>query len=352
MRFSVVIPTYNRAHELRETLLSIAKLKVSGPWEVIAVDNNSTDTTRETVLNTARDFPVPLHYVFEPEAGRSAALNAGIKNATGQIIATTDDDVRVEPDWLEQAAAGLDREACDFVGGKVLPIWGGEKPNWLANQGGRHWSVIALQDHGPKPVEFGSRYAPLGVNLAFKRETFELVGLWDTRIGRKAGTLLGQEVREWLLRARGAGLKGVYIPEMIVHHVIPEDRLNKRYFRRWFYWNGISRAMLYQKSPVDMLAPEETALDFSKVPHIMGVPRYLYRAVLRSATGVLRSKLAGREAASFDHELWLCFFLGVWRQRWRDRHKPLGMMQDVPMPLNREAASSDENQQRNPQGGR
>jgi hypothetical protein len=67
---------------------------------------------------------------------------------------------------------------------------------------------------------------------------------------------------------------------------------------------------------------------------------------------MVKSKLAGREAASFDHELWLCFFLGVWRQRWRDRHKPLGVMQDVPMPLNREAANSDENQQRNPQGGR
>ena len=352
MRFSVVIPTYNRADELRETLSSIAKLRVSGPWELIAVDNNSTDNTRETLLNAAKDFPVPLRYVFEAEAGRSAALNAGIKIAKGQIIATTDDDVRVEPDWLEQAAAGLDREACDFVGGKVLPIWRGERPNWLENHGGRHWSVIALQDHGSEPVEFGTRYAPLGVNLAFKNEALELVGLWDTRIGRKAGTLLGQEVREWLLRARGAGLKGMYIPEMVVHHVIPQDRLNKQYFRRWFYWNGVSRAMLYQQSPVDMLAPEETSLDFSKVPHIMGVPRYLYRAVLRSAAGMLTSKLARREAASFDHELWLCFFLGVWQQRWRDRHKPLGVTKDVQMHFNREAASSDENRQRNPQGGR
>ena len=354
MQFSVVIPTYNRAHELRETLSSIAKLKVSGPWEMIAVDNNSTDTTRETILNAAKSFPVPLHYVFEPEAGRSAALNAGIKLATGQIIATTDDDVRVEPDWLDQAAAGLDREACDFVGGKVLPIWGGERPTWLASHGGRHWSVIALQDHGSKPVEFGSKYAPLGVNLAFKREALETVGLWDTRVGRKAGTLLGQEVREWMLRARAAGIKGMYIPEMIVHHVIPQDRLNKRYFRRWFYWNGISRAVLYQESPVDMLSPEETTLDFSKVPHIMGVPRYLYRSVLRSATGMLKAKLAAREEASFDHELWLCFFLGIWRQRWRDRHKPLGVTKDVQMHFDRKATiqNSEENRQRNPQGGR
>src|ERR1700751_4006514 len=157
MRFSVVIPTYNRSHELRETLSSISKLQVSATWEVIVVDNNSSDGTRETILDSAKSFPVPLHYLFEPEAGRSAALNTGIKLAKGEIVATTDDDVRVEPDWLEQAGAGLAREAWDFVGGKGLPIWGGEKPSWLADHSGRHWSVIALQDHGPKPVEFGSR---------------------------------------------------------------------------------------------------------------------------------------------------------------------------------------------------
>lgn len=337
MRFSVIIPTYNRAEELRETLSSIAKLRVSAPWEVIAVDNNSTDRTRETILESAKLFPVPLRYVFEPEAGRSAALNAGIRQAAGKIIATTDDDVRAEPDWLEQADAGLDREACDFVGGKVLPIWEGEKPAWLANQGGRHWSVIALQDHGPKPVEFGARYAPLGVNLAFKKETFETVGLWDTRVGRKAGTLLGQEVREWLMRARAAGLRGMYIPEMIIHHVIPRDRLSKRYFRRWFYWHGVSRAMLYQQSRIDMLSPEETTLDFSTIPHIMGVPRYLYRTLFKTTANMLKSKIAGREAESFDQELWLYFFLGLWRQRWKDRHTPIGVIKDF---------------RTNPQGGR
>ena len=71
--------------------------------------------------------------------------------------------------------------------------------------------------------------------------------------------------------------------------------LNKSYFRRWFYWHGISRAILYQQSRIDMLSPEETRLDFSKVPHIMGVPRYLYREFLRSAAHMAKSKVAGRE---------------------------------------------------------
>ena len=320
VKFSIVIPTHNRASELRQTLASLAKLKVSSPWEVIVVDNNSSDDTCQLVQQAVDTFPAMLRYLFESNVGRSSALNTGIRAANGKIIATTDDDVRVESDWLDQAEQGLEQEKCDFVGGKVLPIWLGPRPAWISNYGGRHWSVIALLDYGPKPVEFGNRYPPLGVNLAFRKHAFERAGLWDSKIGRKAGTLLGQEVREWGMRAREAGLRGMYVPGMVVHHVIPQDRLNKRYFRRWFYWHGVSRAMLYQQRKIDMLAPEETGLDFSKVPHILGVPRYMYRKLLRSAGGILGAKLAGKSGESFDHELWVWFFLGMFRQRWKDRH--------------------------------
>lgn len=321
MQFSVVIPTYNRADELRHTLASLAELKVSGDWELIVVDNNSTDHTRQTVRDASKKFSVKLRYLFEPEPGRSAALNAGIKAAQGSVIATTDDDVYVEPNWLEQAAEGLAKQRCDFVGGKVLPVWGGPRPAWLSDQGGRHWSVIALLDYGSQPLEFGKHRAPLGVNLAFQREAFDRAGLWNTKIGRKAGGLLGQEVREWMLRAREAGLKGMYIPEMVVHHRIPKDRLSKRYFRRWFYWHGVSRAMLFQQHPIDMQAPEETGLDFSKVPLIFGVPRYMYRSLLRSVVAMLKDKIRGKHASSFEHELALWFFIGVIRQRWTDRKR-------------------------------
>ena len=116
---------------------------------------------------------------------------------------------------------------------------------------------------------------PLGVNMAFRREAFDRAGLWDNSVGRRKGTLLGQEVREWMFRARAAGLRGSYAPSMAVRHVIQGDRLNKRYFRRWYYWNGISRALLYRNAWIDMQAPESTDLDFSRVPHILGVPALL-----------------------------------------------------------------------------
>ncbi|MEO6236991.1 MAG: glycosyltransferase family 2 protein [Vicinamibacterales bacterium] len=317
MKYSIVIATYNRAADLQETLGSLARLQPRGQWEAIVVDNNSTDRTRQIVESAAASFPAPLRYVFETEQGRSPALNAGIRLAQGDVIVTTDDDVRVEPDWLDRASGALDRLQCDYVGGRVLPIWGGPRPAWLPNRGGKHWAVIALLDYGPDPIEFGAR-VPLGVNMAFRRSAFERAGLFDPQTGRKAGTLLGQEVREWCIRARAAGVRGFYAPEMVVQHIIPASRLNKAYFRRWFYWRGISRAKLYAKCGLDMEAPERTAIDFKNVPHIFGVPRYLYRKALSSAWTWVTAAVRGDAVASFDNELWVWFFAGIVRQRWME----------------------------------
>jgi glycosyltransferase involved in cell wall biosynthesis len=317
MKYSIVIATYKRAADLRETLSSLATLQPDGPWEVIVVDNNSPDDTRAVVEQAARTFPVELRYLFEREQGRSPALNSGIRAARGEIVATTDDDVRVPADWLNRAAEGLERLHCDYVGGRVLPIWGGPRPVWLPNRGGKQWAVIALLDYGSQPIEFGAR-VPLGVNMAFRRNAFDTAGLFDPNTGRKAGTLLGQEVREWCIRARAAGVRGFYVPDMWLEHIIPADRLCKAYFRRWFYWRGISRAMLYDRAGLDMEAPERTTLDFSKVPHIAGVPRYLYRKALSSAAAWLRETLKRDLVAAFDHEVWLWFFAGIVKQRWAD----------------------------------
>jgi glycosyltransferase involved in cell wall biosynthesis len=317
MKYSVVIATHNRAADLRETLKSLAGLQPDGPWEVIVVDNNSPDNTREVVGDAAPTFPAPLTYLFEREQGRSPALNTGIRAARGEIIVTTDDDVRVAPDWLNRAAEGLERLGCDYVGGRVLPIWGGPRPSWLPDHGGRHWAVIALLDYGPRPIEFGTR-VPLGVNMAFRRGAFDRAGLFDPHTGRRAGTLLGQEVREWCIRARQAGVHGWYVPELALQHIIPASRLRKDYFRRWFYWRGISRALLYERSGLDMEAPEQTTLDFTTVPHVFGVPRYLYRKAVKTALQWIGDSCRGRGLQAFEHELWLCFFAGIVRQRFRD----------------------------------
>jgi glucosyl-dolichyl phosphate glucuronosyltransferase len=321
MDFSIIIPTHNRADELRETIRSIAKLSVAGDWELLVVDNNSNDHTRAVVEAETASFPAPLHYVFEAEQGRYAALNTGIRAAKGNIVATTDDDARVEPDWLTRAAHGLETLGCDYVGGKVLPLWKSARPAWLPNRPGPHWAVLALQDHGTKPVEFGVNGVPwpLGINTATRREAFDRIDLFDNRLGRKAGTLRNQAQREWHLRARSAGLRGFYVPDMVVHHVVESERMEKRYFRRWYYWHGISRAILFAKLGVDMDAPDNSRLDFSNVPQIAGVPRYMFRMLAAHVKDLGRARLRGDAVGAFEHELWLCFFAGIVKQRWAER---------------------------------
>jgi glycosyltransferase involved in cell wall biosynthesis len=318
MNFSIVIATYNRANELKDTLASLARIQCDEPWEVIVVDNNSPDATKAVVEAAMPAFPVALTYAFEHEQGRSAALNCGFAKASGQILVTTDDDVRVEFDWLTQIGKAFATLQCDYIGGRVLPLWGGPQPRWLPNRGGHLWAVIALLDFGTQPLAFGQR-VPLGVNMAVRRTAIDGVGGFNPRIGRKAGTLLGQEVREWCLRAHGLGLRGFYAPNVVVQHLIPADRLCKPYFRKWFYWRGISRAMLYADTGLDMEAPEQSTLDFADVPHVLGIPRYMFRSALIAIKDVVTATLRRDPIVAFEREAWLWFFAGIVSQRVKDR---------------------------------
>jgi glucosyl-dolichyl phosphate glucuronosyltransferase len=321
MKYSIVVPTYNRAGELRDTLASLASIDTQAPWEAVVVDNNCTDDTPGVVREAAVRFPVPLKYVFETTAGRSAALNAGIARAGGDIIVTIDDDVRVEPRYLDAIGRAFETLRCDYIGGRVLPLWRGQRPSWLPERRSRHWAVIALVDEGGAPFEW-TTMLPIGANMAFTRRAFDLVGPWNNTVGRKAGTLLGQEVREWCLRARDLGLRGFYAPDVVVQHVIHADRLTKRYFRRWFYWRGISRALMYQQRGLDMENPQRKTFDFARMPHIAGIPRYLYRTAAAALAQVIAARVRGNETRAFEQELLLWMYAGIARQRWKDRRVP------------------------------
>jgi glycosyltransferase involved in cell wall biosynthesis len=319
MRFSVIISTYNRARRLEETLRALARQETRESWEAIVVDNNSTDDTRRVVLDAAAWFPVALRYIHEPTAGKYAAMNTGLAASRGDIIAATDDDACVDPDWLQRAAEGLERHACGFVGGRVDPLWDGPPPSWLDASSPLIRKVIALLDYGDTPREFGVGIGwPLGVNVAYRRSAFELAGPFDPSLGRKAGTLRSQSQREWHLRARAAGIRGFYVPDMRVQHEVVRERLEKQYFRRWYYWHGISRASLYYKWGFDPEEPEQIQHD-QPIPHIFGMPRRLFPKALRAMRSWLWRLVRGDNRA-FEYELWLCFFAGLavqCRREWR-----------------------------------
>lgn len=324
MDFTVIVVTHNRADILTRTLEALSRLSCRGTWETLVVDNNSTDRTAAIVESARADFPVTLRYLFEPTPGKYTALNAGIRAAAGTFIAATDDDAFPEPDWLDRAADGFLTHGCDFVGGPVYPVWQSAPPRWVNTGSALTGKVLGLQDYGAEPCEYGRGGVswPLGVNVAYRRTAFGSAGLFDGRLGRVAGTLRNQSQREWHLRARAAGLRGMYLPLMVVHHCVGGDRLNQHYFRRWFYWHGVSRAILTQIAGLHLLDPEGGATHKTE-RHLLGVPVSGWKEALRGAISAAKRRLLGRVAEAVEYEMIVCFWIGVISQRLRDRRTKL-----------------------------
>lgn len=309
---TVLVCTFNRSADLAGTLESLKHLLIDPPltWELIVVDNNSTDDTRDTVSRAAPDFPAPLRYIFEPTQGKSNALNTGLRSARGRLIAFTDDDVRVPPEWLMKSIGPLlDRPTLAYTGGRVRPMWQGCPPPWL-DERGRMGGTIAVTDHGSEPFVFEERHRiPLGVNMTVRRELLEQVGGFHPDLGRTGRSLLGQEQADFFYRSRRAGARGLYVPDAVLDHAVPAARLNRRYFRRWWYWKGLSHARLHA-----LHGATELGVDLRTAPLMGSVPRYMMRSFARHVAGWMTATLRRRRREAAEHLCMIAYVIGYVRE--------------------------------------
>lgn len=264
MDISVVLATYNRAASLRATLESFASLSCpdSLSWELLVVDNNSRDFTLQVIEQFADSASFPVRYIFERRQGRSSALNAGIAEARGTIIAFTDDDVLLHRDWLCQIMNPFDRFDCAGVAGRVVPVWQHPKPHWLDMKG--QFAIVHF-DLGDDLKEIDE--PPLGANCAFRRDAFERHGLFRLDLGVSGSKhTITCEDTDFGQRILRAGDRIVYCPSAVIYHPVDPRRATKKYFLNWYYYNGVS---------VTRTAglPAEGIFYF-------GVPRWLVREVL------------------------------------------------------------------------
>lgn len=309
---TILICTYNRADFLADTLDSLAQLKVRQPftWDVLVADNNSTDDTRRVIEARVSSYPVPLRYLFEGRQGKSYALNTGIAATPARVIVFTDDDVRVPELWLEAAVRPLlERQDIDYTGGPVRPMWGAPKPSWL-DEKGNLGGTIAVKDHGAGPFIFEDRKkTPLGVNMAVRRSLIERIGGFRPDLGRSGKSLLGQEQAEFFYRSRQAGARGLYVPEMILDHLVPASRLTRSYFRRWWYWKGVSHARLHR-----IHNETELGLKLGEVPRIAGVPRFIFGTILGSARDWISAWVSNEPRRRAERALMLAYAIGYIRE--------------------------------------
>ncbi len=301
MNISVVISTYNRAHLLSETLDAFRKQRVSPSlqWEIIVVDNNSSDFTQSVVEACKEKSPVSLRYVFESRQGLSQARNTGIRVARGEAIAFTDDDIIPDIDWVDSVNRKMNKCNADGIGGRILPQWLVTPPDWLLSDP-RLLKDLAIQTYEHECVMNltqwkGEEGLPIwGGNMAFRRSLFAEIGGFDTNLGRTGQKLYMGEEPNLIARAIRAGKKIVYDPEIVVWHRIRPEQMSHSYLRRRAFGRGEGEGI----RAIEALER-----------HVLGIPLYFFRYLLQHAWRCLRAKcVAG--SASFREELVLIEDLG------------------------------------------
>ena len=238
VNMSVIICTYNRCESLKKTLESLLGMVIPEDltYEIIVVDNNSSDRTRQTV-EEVKGLEKHLRYIFEENQGKSFALNTGIINAKGRWIAFLDDDVLVDKNWLNNLCNAFKRYECGAIQGKILLNLPKQRPKWLSI---RFMKALAYVNYGDVPKEISEL---VGANMAFRAEIFEKFGSFDTSLG--PGTPLGfSEESELSQRIKNKGAVLLYCPEVLVFHTIAADRLTRKAFRKRWYKQGRCSAYL------------------------------------------------------------------------------------------------------------
>ncbi len=305
---SVVIGTYNRSEMLAAALYSMLGQESKGVrYEVVVVDNNSSDATREVVKSYMEQGHENLRYVFEAKQGVSHARNTGIAEARAEIIAFADDDVRVTKDWVANIKAEFDAHPeIDFLGGKILPHWKSEPPQWLTRD---HWWALALLDYGDIPfyVNADNPVCLPTANASFRKEVFKRFGLFSPDFS-------GREDHEFLLRLWRAGSRGIYIPTIIVIAEVQPERLKKDYHRRWNNTTGKFNSLMRLN---EIMGPDGRIVGEPKdVVTLFGVPGFVYRGLLDKSFGWAWATLLGRKAASQRNKNSVWYLLGYISKRY------------------------------------
>jgi glycosyltransferase involved in cell wall biosynthesis len=246
MDISVVICTYNRAILLDQALEALSSQEVDNSltWEVIVVDNNSNDNTQEVVNRWSHDAEFDFQGLFENRQGKTFAINKGIENARGRIVAFTDDDVTPDRKWLANIVRSLDKHRADGVGGRILPKWSGQPPGWLIQSRPLHHRLAMLTSLQEAAVQLNQEVSIFGANMAFRRAIFDEVGLFDVRLGPRGNRLFRNDEMELVGRALSSGKKIVYDPSLVVWHYVGPERMQKRYFRKWSFDVGEGEALI------------------------------------------------------------------------------------------------------------
>lgn len=241
-RVSIVVPTHNRREDLQDALASLLAQDYPD-FEVLVVDNNSTDGTSEAVRQLAAKEP-RLRLLQEPRPGLSHARNRGCQVAQGDLLAFLDDDEIAPPQWLSTLVRSCEQTGADGVGGPYQPLWQAPPPRWLRES-------LCMQET-LSFINFGTQRREvewlLGGNALYTRPALHSVGYFGQRsslTGRRS--LAGGGDIALGARLRRAGHAVWFEPAAGVLHKVPASRMRLSYILRRAFWAGYTDVAIGQQ---------------------------------------------------------------------------------------------------------
>lgn len=238
-RASIVICTLGGS-QLEQCLDSLAKEQSTSSSELIVVDNRGTPETKEVVRSLAGHLRFPVRYVIEPELGSSNARNCGIRAAEGDVILFTDDDVLVEPGWIDSLMAAFDDPAVGGAGGRVLPGWPFPPPPWMQ---GPDADALSLPDYGADAKLLDRECRPIGANMAIRAAVAKAGDpLFNPSLGHR-GANIRMAHEEWHVFGQiMQNHRVVYCPDAVVVHRILPERISRQWIRHDQLLRGVGHA--------------------------------------------------------------------------------------------------------------
>ncbi|AFY46952.1 glycosyl transferase [Nostoc sp. PCC 7524] len=236
---SAIICTHNRDTYLGAAIDSLLTQDFPGEFEVVVVDNGSSDRTCEVAKQRASNSR--FKYVFEPTIGLSVARNTGAKVARAEILAYLDDDAVATPHWLQVLYDAYQTNTqLAIAGGKVTLLWpaGVEPPKWLSPGLAGNLGAYDLGDSLVYIETPG--LTPRGLNYSLRRRFLEDIGGFDPQLGRVGKNLLSNEELQMTELALQGGWQVAYLPQALVAHNVAPERINRAWFFNRGWWQGIS----------------------------------------------------------------------------------------------------------------
>ena len=263
MNVTIAICTWNRAALLADTLETLSQIRVPAgiEWECLIVNNSCTDNTNDVVASFARSMP--MRALFEPMPGLSRARNHAVREARGDLILFTDDDVQLDCEWMSAYVEAAARwPQASYFGGMIEPRYQSEPPAFVTANLKLLQGMLACHDYGSIERVFGEYEEPWGGNMAIRRSVFAQF-LFDESLGHRHEDRVMGEESDLFDKLRALKHLGVWVPGAHVKHLVPANILTAEGVRRHFHSDG------------------RTMVRMGNIQHtrILRLPRWMIRAL-------------------------------------------------------------------------